>query len=283
MSTGQGTLLRVLNNNAIMVDTDTGRLILLGRGLGFGRQLGDQVELDVAEEVFSPSGPAELPQLTNLVTEIPIESFEVARRAVDFAEKTAGIPPSQALLLSIVDHLHFAVQRAQDGVTVDFPLKWEITQLYPRELTLGRAIVDMARQRLGVTIAADEAVAFALHFVNAQFARRDVSKTVLMTESLSQIIEVISAGLGAETTADPMSVARFVTHLRYLYARIASGTQIDSAPPILLPALHQSYPGVAATAQKVRFLIESNAGTLTDAEVAYLEIHLSRLVQSTGR
>ena len=105
MTADLGTLLRVLNNNAVMVDTGGGRLILLGRGIGFGRQLGDRIELGVAHEIFSPSGPADLRQLTDFVTEIPIESFEVARRAVDLGTSTAGIHPSQALLLAIADHL----------------------------------------------------------------------------------------------------------------------------------------------------------------------------------
>ena len=263
MTADLGTLLRVLNNNAVMVDTGGGRLILLGRGIGFGRQLGDRIELGVAHEIFSPSGPADLRQLTDFVTEIPIESFEVARLAVDLATSTAGIHLSQALLLAIADHLHFAVLRAQQGVTIDFPLKWEISQIYPRELSLGREVIDLTRQKLGVTIAEDEAVAFAMHFVNAQFARADVSETVAMTESLSQIVSEISTSLGPEISLDSMSVARFVTHLRYLYARIASESQFANDPPLLLSAMHDAYPEVAGLAQRVRFLIESQRGKHT--------------------
>lgn len=283
MQVGDGTLLRILNNNAIMVDTGSGRLILLGRGIGFSRKLGDPIGLDLADEIFYPSGSAGLRQLADFVSEIPIESFEVARQAVALAESMAGIRPSQALLLSIADHLHFAVRRTQEGITVDYPLKWEISQLYPKELTLGHAVVEAARSRLGVDLADDESAAFAMHFVNAQFARADVSDTVAMTESLSQIIGVVSAGLGADTTADSMSVARFVTHIRYLYARIASGKQIENAPPVLMSATHEAHPELLGVAQKVRFLIESDGGTLTDAEMTYLEIHLARLVAAAGR
>ena len=107
------TLLRVLNNNAVMVEAAGGRLILLGRGIGFSKQLGDDVLLSAATEVFQPSSPQELRQLADFVVEIPLETFNVARRAVDHAEATAGVRPSQALLLSIADHLHYAVLRAE--------------------------------------------------------------------------------------------------------------------------------------------------------------------------
>ena len=240
-----GTLLRVLNNNAIMVQTVGGRLILLGRGIGFGKQLGDPVELSVASEVFEPSCPLELRQLADFVVEIPLEAFKVARRAVDYAEEIAGIRPSQALLLSIADHLHFAVLRTEKGVSIDFPLKWEIAQLYPSESELGRATVRFAHEELRVPVAMDEGAAFAMHFVNAQFAQADVSQTVEMTKVLGAAIDIVKEGIGPQATADQMSVARFVTHLRYLYARIGSDAQIDSTPPILLAALYDAYPVVS--------------------------------------
>lgn len=124
-----------------------------------------------------------------------------------------------------------------------------------------------------MTIAEDEAVAFAMHFVNAQFARADVSETAAMTESLSQIVREVSTILQPEFSLDAMSVARFVTHLRHLDARIASDSQFEDDPPALLTAMHEAYPEVVGLAQKVRVLIEAQRGELSDAEVPHLEIH----------
>ena len=84
-----------------------------------------------------------------------------------------------------------------------------------------------------------------------------------MTESLSQIVSEISTSLGPEISLDSMSVARFVTHLRYLYVRIASDSQFANDPPLLLSAMHDAYPEVAGLAQRVRFLIESQRGKHT--------------------
>lgn len=277
MGRTSGTILRVLNNNGVMVQSARGRLILLGRGIGFGKRLGDFVELGAASEVFEPFGPLELRQLADFVVEIPLEVFKVARRSVDHAEGVAGIRPSQALLLSIADHLHFAVQRAERGTTIDFPLKWEIAQLYPTETELGRATVRFACEELAVPIAQDESTAFAMHFVNAQFAQADVSQTVEMTKMLGAVVDIVAQGIGPYATADQMSVARFVTHLRYLYARMARNAQIRSVPPILVEALHEAHPDVVAVADQVRQLIESGGGRLTEAEVRYLEIHIARL------
>ena len=275
-----GSLLRVLNNNAVMVDADGHRMILLGRGIGFGRRLGDAIPLADAVETFSPSTPLELRQLVEFAREIPLDVFQVARHAIAHGTQVAGIRPTQALLLSIADHLNFAVQRATLGQVIEFPLSWEIAELYPEETELGHLVVALAGSELGVRIHADEATAFAMHFVNAQFARADVRETVTMTEDLQSVLRVIEAGLGAKATADSMSVARFITHLRYLYARIAKSAQISSAPPVSMSALRETHPEVPAVAAQVRAVVERRGAALSAAEVAYLELHVARLAST---
>lgn len=81
-----------------------------------------------------------------------------------------------------------------------------------------------------------------MHFVNAQFAQADVSQTVEMTKLLGTAVDIVKEGIGPYATADPMSVARFVTHLRYLYVRISKDNQIESAPPVLVSVLHEAHP-----------------------------------------
>lgn len=271
----EGTVIRVLNNNAVMVELDGTRAILLGRGLGYGRRLGDLVDYADASEVFTPSTPEGFFELSEFVSQIPLEVFRVARRAVNLAAERADVRPSQALLLSIADHLNFAIQRSVEGITIDFPLSWEVRQLYPGEASLGEATVAMARDELGIALDPDEATAFALHFVNAQFASRDLGGTVAMTRLVQGVIQAVKTGLGADAVADPMAMARFVTHLRYLYARAVDENQYRDNGPALISVSYA--PEVEATATLVRAVLEQDTGPLTDAELSYLQLHLARL------
>lgn len=273
-----GTLVRVLNNNAVLADISGDRVILVGRGIGFHKHLGDVVSTDDASEIFAPSDALELRQLAEFAREIPFEIFRVARRALENARDQQR-PTSQALLLSIADHLNYAVERAKTGTKVDYPLRWEIAQLYPAEMKLGQETVNLANTLLGASskIEPNEATAFAMHFVNAQFAVSDLSQTMSMTASLQSVVQIVEDSFGPAATADPMSVARFVTHLRYLFARVASRTQIDEAPTVLLQAVRDAYPEVAAAADRIRRVMEVDGEKLSDAEVCYLDIHLSRL------
>lgn len=278
MQSRTGTLVRVLNNNAILVDASGDRVILLGRGIGFGKHLGDVISISDASEIFAPSNALELRQLAEFAREIPWDVFRVARRALENARDQQR-PTNQALLLSVADHLHYALERARTGTKVDFPLRWEIAQLYPHEMKLGQETVDLANVLLGgeTRLDPDEATAFAMHFVNAQFAATDLSHTVAMTTSLHDVVKVVEEAFGPAATADPTSVARFITHLRYLFARVTTRTQIAEAPSVLLTAVRDAYPEVAAATDQVREVVERGGEKLSDAEVCYLDIHLSRL------
>lgn len=280
MGRHEGTLIRVLNNNAVMIDLDGARVILLGRGIGYRRRLGDAVDLDSASELFTPSGSEDFQELSEFVSQIPLEVFRVARRAVDHAASLVGIRTSQALLLSIADHLNFAVRRARDGVTIDFPLAWEVQHLYPSEAQLGRTTVAFVKEDLGVTLDRDEATAFALHFVNAQFARRDLTGAVAMTRIVQGVLSAVRTGLGPDAVADPMATARFVTHLRYLHARAAGDRQHRYEGPVLISADYAAE--VEATASLVRNVLEQDTGPLTKAEFSYLRLHLARLHSGSG-
>lgn len=277
MAEERGILLRVLNNNAVMVDVGGSRRILLGRGIGFNQSLGAEMDPGDAHEQFVPTDAMELRQIADFAREIPLEEFDVARRAVTHAVETAGLVPSQTLLLSIVDHLHFSLVRATEGVELDMPLKWEIEQLYPEETALGRATVELARASLTPAIPADESTAFAMHFVNAQFATADTSRTATMTAALRRVVEIVTDVFGPEAAADGMSMSRFVTHLRYLFNRLATRRQIEEEAPELLAAVHAAYPQVEEAARRIRGVIETGGTRLSEAEVCYLTIHLGRI------
>lgn len=275
----QAVVVRVLNNNCLMAQVGGQRRILLGRGIGFGKHLGDIIAVSDAEEIFEPSTSVELRDLSDLVAELPLEVFAVARKVADYAQETCGIAPSQSLLLSLADHLRFAVERGKTGQRIGFPLKWEIEQLYPAESALGRKFVQVAEAELGTRIDPSESTAFAIHFVNAQFARSDISEMVSMTESLDRVVSMVRQELGL-TEDDGVSVARFVTHLRFLYSRLSSGTTFQDDNLVVsrfeLPA------PVEDLAVRVSQEVDRWGAGFSNAEMTYLRLHIGRLASIAG-
>ncbi len=271
---------RVLSNNAVLAeDHNKHEVVALGRGVGFGVRASDQLDPERVEQVFTAGGSAASEQLAQYLTDVPLVCVRAAARIADLAHERMGVRVSQAFVLPLADHLAFAMRRRREDIAVEFPLRWEVSQLYPRELAVGREAVGIAKSVLQVDIDDDEAVAIAMHLVNAQFTMPEMNTTMQMTETIARIFSVIEASFGVRLDTESMNAARFVTHLRYVVARIASGKQIDESDTTFFDAMSNLHPEAMACAVKLRYIIELAFQTsLTTAETAYLALHIARLV-----
>lgn len=273
-------VVRVLNNNAVIAtDAEGHEIVALGRGLGHGAKPGTPLDSGRVDQVFLAGGDAAGARLAEFLADIPLRYIRAAGTIAQLAHERLGLRVTQALILPLADHLHFGAQRVEQGIVLDTPLAWEVAQLYPREVEVGRAGVAAARAELGVHYADDEAIALAMHFVNAQFATEGLAKAVRMTELIAQAFEVIESSYRVTIDPTSMSAARFVTHLRYLTARVESGRQIDSTPGRFVSAVVDEYPDAVACAARIGYLFDLGMATqLTRDERAYLALHVTRLV-----
>lgn len=272
-------IVRVLNNNAaIVVNAEDVQCVAIGKGLTHGRRRGDMVDAAIIDQVFWPDVGHPVEQLATYLSDIPLDVVRVAREIAEIAQERLGLRLTQALILPIADHLHFAIQRITDNIELDYPLRWEVTQLYPAEVAVGRSGVELANQSLKAHLPVEEAIPLALHLVNAQFAVQGLSRTVRMTEKITKVLQVVSSATGLKIDPESMSAARFVTHLRYLFVRMDSGRQITDSPASLMAAIREAHPDEYSCAQRIRYLLEIGGQRLTSDEVEYLTLHVARLV-----
>ncbi|MGP9503822.1 PRD domain-containing protein [Specibacter sp. AOP5-B1-6] len=273
------TIKRVYNNNVLLAELGDGsEMVLVGKGIGFKHKPGEAVELEAADQRFVPDGSYAASHVAGVLGDAPLEQIELAQEITALAQVELKLEPRQSLLVPILDHLGFAVQRARDGIKVDFPLKWEVAQLYPAEGNLGRRVVELITARLGVALQEDEWVAFALHFVNQQWSKADFSKTVSMTETIARVFSLLSVRWGRNVDENALSASRFVTHLRYLFARPAEVTGAASIQVDVLASVREAYPEAADAALEVAKLIGGALRRdLGNDEISYLALHTSRL------
>jgi beta-glucoside operon transcriptional antiterminator len=271
---------RVIGNNAVLaVDEDQREFVALGRGVGFGVRAGSPLDQEKVEQVFLASDSAPSSQMLDALSDIPLVCVRAAARIAEHAGEALGLRVSQSLILPLADHLHFAMERAAEGTTMEFPLLWEVSHLYPAEFRVGQQGVRIADEIMHVELDPDEAVALAMHVVNAQFAAPGMAAAMRMTETISRIFEVIEKSFDISLDRRSMNSSRFITHLRYVFARVAEGKQISDPHPTLFDAISNAHPEAMACAVKVRYFIEmSFKTTLTADETAYLGLHVARLV-----
>lgn len=275
-------VVRVFNNNAVLAQTDTGdKCVLMGKGLGWKKGLGDEVDMAQVTQRFVPDGAHTLPQLASFIADVPLEIVLVAQKATHLLTTRTHTPGSQALLLAVADHLNGMRHRLghDDG---EHPLVWEVAQLYPTELAAGHEAIALVTTELGWQPPPGEAVAFALHLVNAASGDGGIERTVTMTRRIRRILDVVAAVLEKPLDHESMNVARFVTHLRYLLVRITDNTQIeDGLAASVCTGVLDTLPRALRAAERIRGLFELDGDRLTPDEVAYLALHIARLDSAT--
>ncbi|MDO5685590.1 PRD domain-containing protein [Bifidobacterium boum] len=272
-------ILRVFNNNVVLARDGDQEVILTGRGLGFKAKPGQRVDDTKVVRKFVPSDGRDPDHVAELIADIPPETIRLVTEAMARVGLGKQAEESPTLVMALADHVVGALRRAKRGMTVEYPLDAEVRSLYAEEYVQGEALVSALNAKLNGVLPRSEAVAFALHMVNAGFSNGDLSYTYTMTGVIQQMLAIIEHTYHVSLGQHNVSVGRFITHLRYLFVRIYQGRQLDSEPEPIVEAIRQSYPDEVRCAKKIAEVVELRLGSsLTPAEIAYLALHVARVV-----
>ncbi|UDL75395.1 PRD domain-containing protein [Corynebacterium uberis] len=286
-------ILRVFNNNVVLAARDnagaTGEpteVVLTGRGLGFQARPGDEVDHTRVVRTFVPDPGRDSDHLAAMAAAVPADYLELAAELAEqaAADTQLGVRLGAGAVFALADHLHMAVRRAAatnpSAQPLDHPLASEVRHLYPRELAVATQMLTYTNAWLpaGTHLADAEAVAIALHLVNAGFAAGDLRVTYAMTGVFSQLFDVIEQALDIQVDRADLSAARFITHMRCFFARAARGEQLDEGMGMLADALALTRPRAVACAARLAEILQLRLGVeLTADERSYLALHVARL------
>ncbi|WP_246179996.1 PRD domain-containing protein [Kocuria coralli] len=273
-------ILRVFNNNVVLARPAQGdEVVLTGRGLGFQARPGQAVDESKVVRVFAPVDGRDVDHLGQLVAAVPPEHVKLAVVALESAGLSEVADSSPSLVVTLSDHLSFAIKRVRENIRLDYPLETEVGHLFPTELKQAQQVLAAVNEASDVRLPDSEAVAIALHLVNVGFTTGDLSYTYKLTGILQQLLEVVGQTYGRNLDNSFISVARFITHLRYLFVRIQSGKQLAGEASAVGEAIRTSQPEAYRCAERVAALLELRLDTtVTPDETAYLALHIARVV-----
>ncbi len=101
---------RVFNNNVAMVTSDDGaELIVIGRGLCFGRHAGDVVDSSSVEKTyalceFTANDARALDRLSSLIETIPVINLAISEDIVEMLREELDVNVDDTILIALADH-----------------------------------------------------------------------------------------------------------------------------------------------------------------------------------
>lgn len=273
---------KVLNSSVVLVQDDNGEeSILLGKGIGYGRKPGQEIDRQPSDRVFVPLTNPDAQPMLELFSSIPPVYLELTQEIVADAEETLGVKLSPHIYLMLTDHLHFAVERQQLGITVTNRVLWEIKHFYRREYEVGQRALKRADHLLNVFLPEEEAGNIAFHIVNARMDAGAGGDAMQAARLIGELTNIVTYRIHARLDTESIHFSRFISHLQFFADRFFSGKLMDSEDDFLFNQMQQGYPEAVDCAEKIRtFVLRKYGVFLPNEEVAYLALHIARLAKS---
>lgn len=273
---------KVINNNILcVVDEKGSEMIVTGRGLGFKRKIGERIDPDSVEKIYHMEGKAEQRKLRELCEQIPMEHLRLTQDLIEYIRAQLDTTLNESLLITLADHISFAIKRKRDGIAFSNPLQGAIMCYYPAEYRLGQHCLRVIREQTQTDLSESEAAFIALHIVNAEL-NTDMSDMYGITRLIEGTLAVVEYYYQRTFDRESLDFSRFVVHLRYFAQRLFQDRTVpdggDENDAVFRQMIARSCRQHYKCAQCIGEYVEKTCHKkLTDEELVYLTIHLKRI------
>ena len=275
-------ILKVLNNNAATtIDPNTNNeMVIMGRGIAFGKKSGDEVDESKIEKLFTLEGDGGIDKVKNMLKNIPEEVLECSEVIISHCESEFNCKLSDHIYLSLADHIAFSLKRYKDNMMVKNNLLWEIKRIHKKEYNEAVWALNYINSRFDVELPMDEAGFIAFHFINA-LNNVEVTETLAVTKLVQEITCIIEKTFKLKFKDNDISYDRLITHLKFFAHRLFNNIKIENKEDEFLKLIEKQYNKAYKCAIKIKkFLKKQYDYDVEDAEIVYLSMHIQRVINS---
>jgi len=230
---------KIINNNVISVIEGDQELVIMGRGIGFQKRPGDDVDEGKIEKVFKLENKDMTSKFKELLYEVPPEYVNVTEEIIQYAKQQLGKKLNDIIYISLTDHIHFAIERQRQGMQIVNPLLWEIKRIYKEEFQIGQKARQMIQDRLGIELPEDEAGFITMHIVNAEL-NEEMGDIVTMTKIIQDILTIVKYHFKIQLDEESLNYFHFLTHLKFFAQRLMNKTLLNNEERDLYELLNRN-------------------------------------------
>jgi len=268
---------KALNNNVLIATGDSGsEVVLIGRGIGFGKKNGDSIIQEEVEKMFVLNDPKEQEQYKKLLTTLDDETLKMLISVVEIIRGRAGMSLNENIHVALTDHLAFAIHRMRKGLIIRNPFLFETKALYPKEYQIASEVTEMVNKKLSIVLPEGEIGFIALH-IHSALVNKNVRDLTLHSDLIIRLVGMIENELSIEINKESIDYMRLIRHLRYTIERVTKGERA-AEPHKITALLRNEYPDYYNLAWKLIKVMQQALQTeIYEAEVVYLTLHLQRI------
>ena len=267
---------KIFNNNAVSTILDNNQeVIVIGVGLGFNKKSGDSIDQTKIEKIFHVQTDLQS-KFLNMIENVTPSMLESSERIIELS-KTFGKPINSQGILSLLDHIQFAVERYEQNINLPNLMLSEIKMLYPKEYEMGLRSLEIVNQCCNTKLPIDEAGYIALHFVNVAAKKEDTYDVLKFINGTLKLINDIYDVLIDDENLD---ILRLSLHLKLLAQRIILNTESpDLKMTEMFDYLISKDQRHTTFLEKFRaYMKDSFDYQINKQEEVYLLVHLTKIL-----
>ncbi|AKN32643.1 transcription antiterminator BglG [Clostridium carboxidivorans P7] len=265
---------KVLNNNVVIAEKNAEEFVIVGKAIGFNCHKGAEIGEDRVEGIFVKQSAKSNEEFNEVLKKINSEIIGISEEIISLCEKELGLKVSEAIHISLPDHINFAITRIKEGIKIENPFLNELEVLYPKEYKLAEKALEMINDRFQVNLPEDE-IGFICMHINAAISEKNVSDTLVHTKKINEIMQFIFKLLKKKIDTKSLSYIRTITHLNFMIERILDNKSIKNS---LLDAIKKEYYNEYGIAIKVAMKIEDLFSVnVPEDEIGYITLHINRI------
>lgn len=269
---------KIINNNVVSSRDEAGfETVVMGRGLGFGKKRGDEIDSEKIDKIFRIEDKASLTKFKELIADLPIEYLQISTDIISYAKKKLGLQLNQNVYLTLTDHISFAIERFKQGLHFDNALNHEIKRFYHPEYEIGKYALDYIEKKLEIRLPEDEATSIAIHLLNAELniEVKDTMKIILLMREISGMVsEEIP-----EMKRDSIEKDGFISFLKLLCLRLMTEKPLkEHGDEALYDFVKRNDEKIFRLTEKINsYILEKYDCTLTEEEKLYFTLQIKRV------
>ncbi|WP_297632260.1 PRD domain-containing protein [uncultured Clostridium sp.] len=274
-------LIKVFNNNIILVKSEEEEKILFEKGIGFGKKNGAVIkEGTEIDKIFVIQNEKNIENFNKVIERTDKKLLGLFEEIIYEISKELNEELSENIHIGLVDHLGFAIKRLENNEEIQNPFLIEIETLYAKEFSLAEKVAKRIESEIDIDIPDGEIGFIAIHIHSARNGGK-LSNTVRYSYLGNSIIELVEDELEIEIERKSLDYARFLTHIRFAIERIMTQNPIEN-----------DLRGVIKSKYKISYKIAKSVGVMigeelklevSEDEVAYIAMHIERFRVSVKR
>lgn len=269
---------KIINNNVVSSRDEAGfETVVMGRGLGFGKKKGDEIDSEKIDKIFRIEDKASLTKFKELIADLPIEYLQVSTSIISYAKKKLAVQLNQNVYLTLTDHISFAIERFKRGMIFNTALNHEVKRFYPLEYEIGKYSLDYIEKKIGVRLPDDEASSIAIHILNAELnieVKDSMKIIILMREILDMIYEEVP-----QMKRDSIEKDSFMSFVKLLCLRLMKEKPLrEHGDAALLDFVKKNDSEIYELTEKIGFyILEKYDCALSEEEKIYFTLQIKRV------